>query len=500
MKNSYQLSVISYQAVAASLSRRVCLFLLLVTCHLSLVTAAQAAFTEFYCQSGGSNLNAGSTTSNSAAFTYASGSWVASTGVFAVASGNPSSDGVAVGDFASVFPDGATVAVFIGRVTARSTTTITVSLSAKSGTAPTDGTSNRTLKIGGAWKGPNGADGFPFNFAMEVMSNAAANPARVNLKNDQTYSITAAITAAASSNFVTFQGYSSSLGDGGRAIIDGGTSGASYILFSIAVFNALADLIFQNNGATGSASLVSGSGPADRCVFAHSRGNGFAAGSVIVTECEAYDCNQSNTANLGGLTASGGSPVFVRCVSHDNAGSNSHGFRITGSKMLFCVADTNGGNGVSVGGGAETLIHGCDIYNNSGAGISATSNSAMAVVSNSNVLKNTGVGITDANNGGGSWRLQKCGFGSGSQVNGGGDTSFHARKALWITDSVNYAANVTPWVDPANGDFRINLKAAKNAGRGSFLQTQSGYAGTIAYPDIGAAQHKDPQGVPLRPR
>lgn len=68
-----------------------------------------SSFTEFCCRSGGSNLNAGTRTGNttvpgtSANFTYASGSWVSGTGVFTVASGNPQSDGVAVGDFVSVY-------------------------------------------------------------------------------------------------------------------------------------------------------------------------------------------------------------------------------------------------------------------------------------------------------------------------------------------------------------------------------------------------------------
>src|SRR5439155_4988747 len=109
------------------------------------------------CRSGGSNLNAGTRTGNttvpgtSANLTYASGTWVQSTGVFTVASGNPVNDGVAAGDFASVYPDAATVTPFVGRVTTRDATTITVSLTAKMGTAPVDGTTNTTLKIGGAW-------------------------------------------------------------------------------------------------------------------------------------------------------------------------------------------------------------------------------------------------------------------------------------------------------------------------------------------------------------
>lgn len=48
--------------------------------------------------------------------------------------------------------------------------------------------------------------------------------------------------------------------------------------------------------------------------------------------------------------------------------------------------------------------------------------------------------------------------------------------------------NATPWIDPANGDFRINLAAAKGTGRGNFTETQASYTGTVAYPDIGAGQ------------
>ncbi len=85
------------------------------------------AFTEFYVQTTGSNLNAGSTADNAAPFTYAAGTFVQSTRVFTVASGNPQSDGVTVGMFASIYTTaGATVATFVGRVSAVDATTITV--------------------------------------------------------------------------------------------------------------------------------------------------------------------------------------------------------------------------------------------------------------------------------------------------------------------------------------------------------------------------------------
>jgi len=109
------------------------------------------AFTNFYMQSTGSDLNSGSTLDDAATLTYASGNWVAGTGVFTVASGNPQTDGITVGDWVSVYANGSTVTGFIGKVTARNTTTITVNLVVKFGTAPTDGTGNRTLKRGGAF-------------------------------------------------------------------------------------------------------------------------------------------------------------------------------------------------------------------------------------------------------------------------------------------------------------------------------------------------------------
>ena len=232
-------------------------------------------FTEFCCRSGGSNLNAGTRTGNStepgtaADFTYASGNWVAATGVFTVASGNPSTDGVAVGDFASVYADGSTVTGFVGRVTARDTTTITVSLTAKAGTAPTDGTGNRTLRIGGAWLGPNGTSGFPMNFVTNTLTNASGDFPRVNYKSDQTMSITANISTVNADT--THQGYTTSYGDLGKAILRGPTTGAAFNLIGTTVgANAsLIDFDCAQNGATGSSGGVfwNGTGQVVRCVF-----------------------------------------------------------------------------------------------------------------------------------------------------------------------------------------------------------------------------------------
>ena len=457
------------------------------------------AFTEFCCRSGGSNLNAGTRTGNStepgtaANLTYASGTWVSATGVFTPASGDPSADGVAVGDFASVYADGATVTTLVGRVTARTTTTITVSTTAKSG-GTTDGTSNRTLKIGGAWQGPNGTSGFPLTFLTVGCTNAAADPVAINLKNDATYSITAAIAGVASSAILT-QGYTTSYHDGGYALIDGGTSGASYTLFTPNATGTkyFRSLKFGNNGATGSADgVIAGDRTQwSQCVFFGMRGSGFAgATSETLHECEAYGNNLSNTAGKGGFVTSS----CFNCISHDNTGSNTAGFvaAANGQRNVFvgCIADTNGSVGFSDGGLRGVAIINCDAYNNTGSGISITG--STAVVHNCNLIKNGGWGIAST---AAQYIAVNCGIGSGTQANASG--SFQLDQL--VSGTVTYASNVTPWTDPANGDFRISLAAAQGTGRGSFTQTAASYAGTVGYPDIGAAQSQasGSSGIPI---
>lgn len=461
------------------------------------------AYTEFYCRTAdGSNLNAGSTNVAAAAFTYASGSWVASTGVFTVASGDPASDGVAVGDFASVYADGATVGVFVGRVTARDATTITVSLTAKSGTAPTDGTNTRTLKIGGAWKGPNAAEAFPFVFAATTMTNAAGDIYRITLIG------TFNITANMAHNLVgpgRFQGATATAGDGGKAIIDGGVAGASYTLLTTtsATYLELCDLTFQNNGATGSADmlqLAGDNGSYERLVASGARGTGIVVTQRgVLIECESFGNNLSNTAAKCGINIQH-DVAAIRCISHDNTGSNTDGFVATvnshGLAFIGCISESNGAKGIRTNlstSVASISLLGCDIYNNAGDGLDMLSSSRNRLyIENCNFIKNGGWGINKSGSGGFNGVIRNCGFGAGTQVNTSGTIATTIQAAE--VGSVTYADDVTPWTDPANGDFRINLAAAKGTGRGLFTQTAASYAGTIAYPDIGAAQHQDAGG------
>ena len=466
-----------------------------------------ATFTNFCCRASGSNLNAGTRTGDttepgtSSFKEYTSGTWVQATRTFTPAGGaNPTTDGIAVGDFVSIYPDADTVTPYVARITTVGATTFVTSATAKSGTAPVDGVVNTTARIGGAWLGPNGTSGFPFTFLSSACTNAAGDPVRINLKNDQTSSVSAAITLA-SSGCTQVWGYASTYGDGGRWVLDGGTSGAAYTVLTISdgAGGTVQDIEVKNNGATGGSGVhgVNLSGVSGwmlrRCVIRDVRGNGlmqakFSGPGNTVEECEFYGCNQSNTATHAAINTLFDAALTVNsCTIHDNTGSNTSG--VYAAVPVFVrdtVFDSNQIGFTCVSNLCR--LDNCDFYNNSSHGIQSTANQVVA--KNCNFLKNGGYGFANASTIVAT--VINCGFGTGTQANTSGDVQTTAK--CQQVGSITYATDVTPWTDPANGDFRISLAAAKGTGRGTFLQTAASYAGTIAYPDVGAAQHLESAG------
>ncbi len=473
------------------------LLILLLTASAALGTS----YTEFYTQTTGDNLNAGAPAStdtgavdDAAAWTYAGGTFVRATGVFTVASGNPSSDGVAVGDWVSIYTTaGASVANCVARVTARNTTTITISATPALAVGAVANVSETaaaaTAKVGGAWKGPNAASGFPFNAILSTGVNASGNTPCVNMKGGTDYQITAAMTHSTTGS-IRFEGYTSTAHDGGRAVIADVTTTASYVMLTTtsAAGTDFVGLTFDgavfSSGASDGITTVAGQTWL-RCVAHDLRRSGFTAGGTMV-ECEAYACNKNNNAGIGGFQV--GTGTLIRCISHDHTTANGAGFIITSSAPLIgCIADTCAGGGYVSSGQYPTLIN-CEAYNNTGAGLNCSSASITEfIVINCNFIKNSTYGINSSGslltrNG----IIYNCGFGTGTQANGTADI-VSGLMGVNVSGSISYASNVTPWVDPANGDFDINLAAAKNAGRGSFTQTAASYAGTLGFPDIGAS-------------
>ncbi len=470
------------------------------------------AFTEFYCDAAtGSNINAGD---NKTVVTSTNGDWGnAAANRFTAAAGTPFS-GVSVGDFASVYLDGATLAVYIARVTAVNSggASLDLSTTAKSGTAPATGATGRTCTTGGAWKGPNGTVNFPFGFLTGAVNNVAGDPVRCNLKNGTSYAITAAVAHQSSGGMQYFQGYTTTAGDLGKAIIDGGTAGTSFVLFTINTTAAagsnvaLCDLILQNNGSTGTSDGLAITSVStwehievNRVVVNNVRGDGIlvSVGATFLNECEVYAANQANTVGDVGIKITVGCSLN-RCISHDNTGSNNSGACVPTSTGIItfdkCIFESNGLYGLRLDSWICThVVKNCDFYNNGNDGIHILNTSSFLgteYIENCNFIKNGGYGIKlESGIANSNVSAINCGFGAGTQVNTSG--SMNGMGASIIVGSATYANDVTPWVDPANGDFRINLAAAKGAGRGAFTETAASYAGTVGYPDIGAAQHQD---------
>lgn len=457
-------------------------------------------YTNFCCRSGGSNLNAGTRTGNTTEpgtahdLEYAAGTFVRATRVFTVASGDPVADGVAVGDWVSVFTVGSTEAGYVGRVSARTTTTITIhaSFNTNSTANVSETANNATLRVGGAWAGPSGTVQFPFNRLIGWCFNSASEVARVNVKNDQTYSMTGTLTLTGQYHLLAVCGYTSSFEDGGRALIQGPASGASFILFTNGSGYAthIKDVIFDRNGSTGTANLVSGNNAGqtsgasvyEGCVFRNAKGYG-AISPGIMLRCEVH-------GNGSGGVYGGARMVLVRTMVHDNTGIGINMSNGCWGSLINCVVESNSGIGVKcmTGSGSSGVeLFNCDIYNNGSHGMYAAVSGGweFIVAENCNIFKNGGYGVYES--GGGYIQLvnlTNCCFGAGTQANSSGTTFGNVRE----TGSITFTSNQLPWVDAPNGDFRINSTLLDAEGIGTFLQTDSGYAGSVSYPSIGACQ------------
>ena len=469
---------------------------------------AFGTYTEFYCQNGGSNLNAGSTTNNTAAYTSIHGNWTQTTGVFTPTDSSTPASTVNVGDWASVYIDGASVGVYIGRVSAVGAGTngaITANTNGI-GSKPANQTGTATIKVGGALQGPNGASGYPITLASWGNNkDASSNLVRLNMKNDQTYSLTASIAVNNAGGAYVVQGYSSSVGDGGKATWDGSTSTGQIFTQMGPTGTLWIDHIFKTSISSGTADLVTTSSQQFgiyRCVFTGSRGHGLNANSTtgtVLSECEAYGNNTSNTASKAGFAITSSANI-LRCYSHDNTGSNTAGFLISSSGVTITnsISDTNGGIGISFTGtssAAPNVVANCDVYNNGSDGIKVGSSAAISLwIENTNLIKNTGAGINNTTSTVSGF-VYNCGYGAGTQANGSSDTLGNLTK----TGTVTYESNVTPWSAPTTGNFTIVTTSTIlgiNAGRGAFQENDGTNTGTVGYPDIGAANHLDTGDTP----
>lgn len=481
------------------------------------------AYTEFYAQSGGNVMNGGSDTGNSAGYTSTNGNWNG-TVTYTPTDGSTPANTVTVGQFAGVYVDGATTPVYIARVTAVAAGVngaITLSSTAAAGAAPSSSATARSIKVGGAWGLPSGSATFPLlplsGFAAATDSNG--DMPRINFQCGGAGGIDCAMTAGITNNVAgpyVLQGYKTSVGDGEtnndtqanqvnyKLRIDGASG--NFTLYSITAADIrIADMVVSNNGTGTVAGWTTNSsrGVWERCIAFNIRSDGFAmtgGGSTQLVECEAYSCNQANSATHAGvlISANIANIVLDRCTIHDNTGSNVSGLLNTagsGITLLNCVFSGNGLYGVYLNSSnIETIrIENCDFYNNAADGIRlnpTSANGGWVHIENSNFENNgqssgTGYGINRADSKLYHLFISVCAFYNNKT---GASNGLIGENVGAITNTASAYNNA------GNGDFRPIGTGGPNVqgkGRSTFTQTKSGYSGTVGYPDTVAAQHQD---------
>ncbi|MBS0263898.1 MAG: hypothetical protein JSS02_18310 [Planctomycetes bacterium] len=110
-------------------------------------------FNEFYMQTTGHDLNAGSTSADAALYASTAGNWDG-VSVFTPTDGSTPASTVSVGMWANIYNTGDGVVRYLAQVTAVAggvNGAITFSTTAKYGTAPTSNNGSRNLRVGGAW-------------------------------------------------------------------------------------------------------------------------------------------------------------------------------------------------------------------------------------------------------------------------------------------------------------------------------------------------------------
>lgn len=165
-------------------------------------------FTEFYVQATGDNRNAGSTTADAASVTVTNGDWGnAAANRYTAPSGTPFS-AVQIGEWASIYLDAATSAVYIAQVTAINAGGASIDLSAtiKIGTAPANGATGRSCKIGGAHASEIPWATFTGSIPLSVRVNVKA--ATYTVVTNRTFSLNGTTAFQ-----LWFRGYNTTIGD-----------------------------------------------------------------------------------------------------------------------------------------------------------------------------------------------------------------------------------------------------------------------------------------------
>lgn len=432
------------------------------------------AFTNVCIRAGGSNLNAGTRTGNTtvpgtaADLTYTGGGWVNGTRVFTVASGNPVTDGVAVGDYAALDTGGATAA-YIARVSARTATTITLVNTGK-GTNPATGT--YTLRIGGAWAGPSGTTTFPFDTSLSGSGflNAAADPVRVNWCSDGVNGISAGISYSTAGP-ATVQGFTTTYGDGGRGILSAMGSAIVAWTWTGTRFR-LADMIIEHGHPSTTNTLVSITGAGsmvERCSFRYNSTTLLNMGAISVRQCEfGYGVQNSSAAGAVNMATAGGS--LSNCYIHHADGNASAVGVLSAVAMSITDSIISGCSyGVYNNGAVTQSLTRCVVYDcDRGLWVDNASSGMMVAES---IVQGCTTGVYSLSG----VQTQQITLSSCALYN---NTNNYNTSGSDVEEFNPISLSGSPFTDAANGDFSLNNTAGagaacRAAGIGTWLQTTS---------------------------
>lgn len=362
------------------------------------------AITNFYMQSGGSDLNAGSTTSNGAVYTSTSGTWNG-TSTFTPTDGSTPASTVNVGDWASIYPNANTTTPYVAQVTivgAGVNGVITLSTTAKYGTVPASGTGTRTIKTGGAWASPTVLT------SSGIGGTAVPASTKVNIKQ-ATYTRAASdsigLNGSATAIF-WMSGYNTTPGD-----LDNDTtnalakpvfaynanftctiSGGRNLVTGLSFTGAVSNFVLTMTGAT-LATIM-------RCRVENTSSNSAAFAASFVGGTKVLYCwfKAPSTATANGTVSVGGvsQAWYVGCVAE---GGGKAAWNVTGTgpfTFVNCVAQSPTGNGWLMST-QSVMLFGCTVANSTGDAVKWTGTpGVLSCVIGGMLSSVTGIGINNA--------------------------------------------------------------------------------------------------------
>jgi hypothetical protein len=446
------------------------------------------AWNDFYMQTTGSDLNAGSTNSDAAVYTSTGGNWDG-TSVFTPTDGSTPSSSVNVNDWCSIYPTGNTTTPYIAQVTAVGAGvngTITLSTTNKMGSAPASNSGSRNAKTGGAW-----ADLGMLASGVALNTGTVAVSTRINIKAG-TYANTTTARAFGLAGAATaplwYRGYKTTIGDqDSNNLAVAGTDIPSFTfttaLMTIAGACRMSNIDISSASTNGSGAVVCS-----------------ASGTVL------YGVRINNTASNANSTAfqnTGGTIVIERCYFKATSSAYVMKHSVNNVLMMNGTVLTGGAGGILITLSNIQISH-CVFDSPSGDAINTTN--AQGSIHHCSFYAPTGNGVNVATVSGNGLRVANCYFSTVNQASkaainntSGTNTSlvFPVSNAYFnctsnlsgIQESFAIFDNGTlaseAFKNPGSHDFTILPVGWQLANPGTF-ETVSLYQG---YEDIGAVQH-----------